>query len=85
MTCSAFACLLFCIHECFFSSSDNIFHLSVHYVCYTMIVQCFELQGRGFTNFHCYCYGKEVDLSFRVGTGLKLRVLCLPVVAALCR
>ena len=29
---------------------DNIFHLNVHYVC--MVVQCFEPQGRRFTNFH---------------------------------
>ena len=55
---------------------DNIFHLTVHYVCYTMVVQHFEPQGRGFINFHYYCHYKEVDLSFRVGTGLKLRVLC---------
>ena len=34
---------------------DNIFHLDVHYVCYTMLVQRFEPQGRRFTDFH-YCY-----------------------------
>ena len=33
---------------------DNIFHLDVHYVC--MLVQCFEPQGRRFTNFHGYYY-----------------------------
>ena len=33
---------------------DNIFHLDVHYVC--MLVQCFEPQGRRFTNFHYYYY-----------------------------
>ena len=33
---------------------DNIFHLDVHYVC--MLVQCFEPQGRHFTNFHYHCY-----------------------------
>ena len=33
---------------------DNIFHLSVHYVC--MLVQRFEPQGRHFTNFHYYYY-----------------------------
>ena len=33
---------------------DNIFHLDVHYVCYTMLVQRFEPQGRRFTNFHYY-------------------------------
>ena len=34
--------------------ADNIFHLSVHYVCYPMLVQRFEPQGRCFTNFHYY-------------------------------
>ena len=36
--------------------ADNIFHLDVHYVCYTMLVQCFELQGRRFTIFYYYYY-----------------------------
>ena len=38
----------------FFVIADNILHLDVHYVCYTMLVQSFELQGRHFTNFHYY-------------------------------
>ena len=32
----------------------NVFHLDVHYVCYPMLVQRFEPQGRRFTNFHYY-------------------------------
>ena len=36
------------------SCVDNIVHLSVHYVCYIMLVQRFEPQGRHFTNFHYY-------------------------------
>ena len=36
--------------------ADNVFHLDVHYVCYTMLVQHFEPQGRRFTNFHYYYY-----------------------------
>ena len=36
--------------------ADNIFHLDVHYVCYTVLLQHFELQGRCFTNFHYYYY-----------------------------
>ena len=41
----------------FFFLSDNILHLDVHYVCYTMLVERFEPQGRCFTNFHYYyCY-----------------------------
>ena len=36
----------------FLSFFDNIFHLDVHYVF--MLVQCFEPQGRRFTNFHYY-------------------------------
>ena len=51
----------------FFFLSNNIFHLNVHYVRYTMLVQHFEPQGRRFTNFHYYCvhvpsvcrYGRE--------------------------
>ena len=35
-------------------TTDNIFHLDVHYVC--MLVQHFEPQGRHFTNFHYYYY-----------------------------
>ena len=43
----------------FFFLPENIFHLDVHYVCYiytivTMLVQCFELQGRRFTHFHYF-------------------------------
>ena len=36
--------------------ADDIFHLDVHYVCYTVLVQRFEPQGRRFTNFHYYYY-----------------------------
>ena len=36
----------------FFLTADNIFHLNALYVCYTMLVQRFEPQGRRFTNFH---------------------------------
>ena len=39
-----------------FVIADNIFHLNVHYVCYTMLVQHSELQGMRFTNFHYYYY-----------------------------
>ena len=35
---------------------DDIFHLSVHYVCHIMFVQCFEPLGRQFTNFYYYYY-----------------------------
>ena len=35
-----------------FSIADNVLHLDVHYVCYTMLVRRFEPQGRRFTNFH---------------------------------
>ena len=38
----------------FFLIADNILHLDVHYVCYTMLVQSFQLQGRHFTNFRYY-------------------------------
>ena len=48
---STICCFLF---GCFSFLSDNIFHLNVHYVCYTMLVQRFEPQGRCFTNFHYY-------------------------------
>jgi len=34
------------------NDSDNIFHLDVHYVCYTMLVRRFEPQGRRFTSSH---------------------------------
>ena len=33
-------------------SSANFFHLDVHHVCYIMLVQRFEPQGRRFTNFY---------------------------------
>ena len=39
-----------------FLIADNIFHLEVHYVCYTMLVQRFEPQGRRITNVHDYYY-----------------------------
>ena len=34
--------------------AGNIFHLNVHYMCHSMLVQCFELQGRCFTHIHYY-------------------------------
>ena len=41
-----------CRYQFFVVVFDDIFHLDVHYVC--MLVQCFEPQGRRFTNFHYY-------------------------------
>ena len=44
-------------------SPDNIFHLDVHYACYTMLVQRYEPQGRRLTNFHYYYYNNTTKPS----------------------
>ena len=43
-----------CVSFC--QTADNIFHLDVHYLCYIMFDQRFELRGRHFTNLHYYHY-----------------------------
>ena len=49
-------CVCVCVKEssrvctCIFIFLDNIVHLDVHYVCYTMLVQLFDSQGSLFTN-----------------------------------
>ena len=52
--CASLALCLKTLVDIFLFFGDNIFHLGVHYVC--MLVQCFEPQGRRFTNFHYYYY-----------------------------
>ena len=52
--CASFCCC------CCRQIADNIFHLDVHYVCYTIPVQRFEPQGRRFTNLHYYCPIKDL-------------------------
>ena len=43
-----------CSFSFLFLFSNNILHLDVHYVCYTILFQRFESQGRCFTNVHYY-------------------------------
>ena len=39
--------------------ADKVYHLDIHCMCYIMLVQRFEPQGRRFTNFHYYyCRGE---------------------------
>ena len=52
--CASLAQCLKTLVDIFFFSSDNIFHLDVHYMCKP--VHRFEPQGRRFTNFHYYYY-----------------------------
>ena len=47
--------------------ADNIFHLDVHYVRYTILVQRLEPQGGHFTNFHYYYH----DLLFCVSGAMQ--------------
>ena len=51
--------MLVVVFNCCFIA-DNISHLNVYYVCYTMLVQRFEPQGRRFTNFHYYYYYSHI-------------------------
>ena len=63
--CSLQACDHICVHTL---GVTKHFHLDVHYVFYTMLVQCFELHRRHFTNFH-YCYRTDRWRWFQYGLG----------------
>ena len=55
-----------CVRFCFvFLIADNTFCLDAHYVCYTMLVQRSEPQGRHFTNFHYYYWHHSLSSLFR--------------------
>ena len=58
-------CTLWVVVFLFFS--DSIFHLDVHYVCYTMLVQLFFSDSIFHLDVHYVCYTMLVQLFFQTG------------------